>query len=200
MKLITISGVDGSGKSTQLSMLKDKLEAEGQKVFYFHAVEFSLANRLARKLKGKKEFTPGSEKATTKASWLSLQLRKVFLVIDILRFAPLKKKLAKQGFDVILSDRYFYDSIVNILYLSQKTSHNLWFERCIPHPDRAFYLDMSAEEILKRERVPEQGIEYLKTKIRLFQEKAAAWNMHTIPADQDKESVHQAILQILSHD
>ncbi|HLN19060.1 MAG TPA: hypothetical protein VK255_02730, partial [Patescibacteria group bacterium] len=37
MNIITISGLDGSGKSTQIDMLKSFLESQGKKVFYFHA-------------------------------------------------------------------------------------------------------------------------------------------------------------------
>ncbi|MFZ5981968.1 MAG: hypothetical protein ACOYS2_00100 [Patescibacteria group bacterium] len=47
MKIITISGVDGSGKSTQIKMLTEHLRGQGLKVFYFHAVEFSLARKIA---------------------------------------------------------------------------------------------------------------------------------------------------------
>ena len=47
MEYITFSGVDGSGKSTQLELLREYLIGKGFKVAYFHAVEFSFANRIA---------------------------------------------------------------------------------------------------------------------------------------------------------
>lgn len=196
MQIITLSGVDGSGKSTQLKLLKERLEREGKKAFYFHAIEFSLANRLARIFKGKKEFTPGEEKASVKASWTSLQLRKVFLLLDMLRFEHLTKKLAREGYDYILSDRYFYDSVINILYLSSDRNTSC-FARLIPRPSYAFYFQITAEEIMKRERVPEQGIDYLKQKIALFERKKEAFGLISINASQSQALVAENLFRSL---
>lgn len=198
MQIITLSGVDGSGKSTQLKLLKERLEQEGKKVFYFHAIEFSLANRLARISKGKKEFTPGEEKASMKASWTSLQLRKIFLMIDIFRFRMLARKLTKEKYDYILSDRYFYDSVINILYLDKtQESDFLWLERFIPKPDRAFYFQITAEEIMQRNRVPEQGIDYLEQKIELFEQKKDVFGLMPIDASQSQETIMLSLFRHL---
>ena len=213
LQLITISGVDGSGKSTQLTLLKNKLEQDGHKVFYFHAIDFSCANKIARIIKGKKEFVAGKEKAITQASWLSLQLRKIFLVIDIFRFKLLMKKLASDQYDYIISDRYFYDSVINILYLvlqcklkvqgttlnlqnndSQNISETLWIERCIPKPDKAFYMQISAEDIMQRTRVPEQGVEYLRSKIALFEQKKEAFGITSINASLAQDTVFATLV------
>ena len=117
MKIITLSGVDGSGKSTQSGLLQKKLESEGKKVAYFHAVEFSLANRISPKKSGEGD---APKQALTEASWLTLLLRKLILPIDLLRFHIHVQKLYKQGFDYLLSDRYFYDTLINIEYLAKK--------------------------------------------------------------------------------
>ena len=197
MKIITLSGVDGSGKSTQLKLLKERSEQEGKRVFYFHAIEFSLANRLTRVLRGKKDFTPGEEKASVKAAWISLQLRKLFLLIDIFRFEKLARKLSRENYNYIVSDRYFYDSVINILYLS-KSAGSLWFERLIPKPDRAFYFQITAEEIMKRERVPEQGIDYLKRKIELFEQKKDAFGLISIDASQSRSAITDTLTRNIS--
>ena len=191
--LIAVEGIDGSGKSTQLQLLKEHLERQDKKVFYFHAVEFSLANKISRALKGVKGYKAGSEKAITKASYLSITLRKKFLLLDILRFKELMNQLKKDDYDYIISDRYFYDSVINILYLS-KNSDRLYLERFIPKPDYAFYMNTSPKEIMKRDRVPEQGEQYLKDKIHIFQTKLPTWDIQNINASHDKNVIFQEIL------
>lgn len=119
MRVVSISGLDGSGKSTQIELLKTYLENQGKKIFYFHAIQFGIANKISG-LSLKKSESEES-KSVTKANCLQIFLRKVFLRIDIRRFGKLIKKLEKKNYDYILTDRYFYDSIVNIEFLSNST-------------------------------------------------------------------------------
>lgn len=195
MKIITFSGVDGSGKSTQLSLLQKKLEDSGARVAYFHAVAWSLP-QAAKKLFARSSGKPGESKAVVKSSGAGVLLRQIILIIDILRFRRYLHRLEQSGIDYLLSDRYFYDSLVNIAYLdgtSLETRYTAFVAGLIPKPERAFFLSVPPEAIMRRERAPEQGLQYLKDKSSLFLEAAALWRFSVIDASQELESVHQLV-------
>jgi dTMP kinase len=191
MRVITISGLDGSGKSTQVDRLRDRFEAEGKSVRYFHAVHFSVAQahrRLRRRAGGSSE---ASERAAvTTASAAAIALRKVVLRIDLSRYRGLLRRLARAGVDVLVSDRFYYDNLVNIAFLEHSDS----FVNVTPtRPDVAIYLHAEPEAIMARDRAPEQGIGYLVAKRALYDALATRFALTVIDGSGTPDAVEKAI-------
>ncbi len=196
MRIITISGVDGSGKSTQASLLEDYLLKNGEKVFRFHSVEFSIAQKLLPQKRTHASQSSDTGLSQTRASWTKILLRKIAFLIDIIRFRILLRTLNNDGYTVLLSDRFFFDNVINIRYLSGNTKH-LLLERIVPHTDISFLLSIDPSTIMKRDRAPEQGLDYLTSKTHLFKERSSAWNLITIDADASKDVVFSHIKNYL---
>lgn len=204
LKLVTLSGLDGSGKSTQIELLKQSLEAKGSKVFYFHAISFSLATKIAEfknkyclicKLTGKCQLPANKEKiGVTRANYLQILLRKIFLQLDLIRFKKLTRRLSQDNFDYILSDRYFYDSLANIEYLSKKEIN---LDYSIIKPDLSIYLQADPNLIMRRDRKPEQGLQYLIDKKDIYEKFASIFEMKIVDGNRSQEDVQEEIKTLL---
>ncbi|MCA9364609.1 MAG: hypothetical protein KC736_01820 [Candidatus Moranbacteria bacterium] len=196
MDIISFSGIDGSGKTTQANLLCGYLKHSGKKVFRFHATQFSIAQKISFK-KNSSDNTPPAP-AVTKASFLAILARIVALSVDIVRFSFLKSKLARQGYDIIVSDRYFYDTIVNILFLRHASKGLCFFDSLIPRTTVSFYLKIDPTIPTLRDRSPEQGDDYLRRKKVIIEENIDRFSFVSIVADRDQSVIAQEINTIVS--
>lgn len=198
MRFITLSGVDGSGKSTQLELLRSMLEARDFQVASFHAVSFSLVETVRARLFGSR--SAGRSGGVTKTTELGLFFRKCFLLVDLLRFRRFCRRLEKRGTDYLISDRSFYDSFINIAFLGGTSLDTAFIRFAFRHtvrPDVACYLRVTPERVMERVRPPEQGLQYLKDKTSLFEEATQRFGLTVIDADQDIDRVAEDIRSLI---
>jgi dTMP kinase len=137
-KLIIVEGIDGSGKSTQLSLLSRWLRSQGYAVAFSEWNSSPLVRQTTRRGKKKEMFTP-----TT------------FSLIHSTDFADRLESyilpLVKAG-AIVCADRYAYTAFARDVArgVSRRWVRNLY--RFALHPDLAFYfrtpLDVAIQRIL----------------------------------------------------
>jgi dTMP kinase len=127
-KLFIVEGIDGSGKSTQISLLKKWLEAEGYSVFFTEWNSSELVRETTREAKKKNLLTPTTFSllhATDFADRLNYQI-----------IPPLKAGM------IVLADRYAYTAFARdvVRGVSPHWVRNLYSFSV--KPDISFYFDV----------------------------------------------------------
>jgi dTMP kinase len=135
-KLIVVEGIDGSGKSTQLTLLHRWLVSQGHKVFFTEWNSSALVRRAMRRGKKKDLLTP-----TT------------FSLLHAVDFADrLNYKIVpplKAGM-IVLADRYAYTAFTRDV---ARGVHPEWVRGVYsfaPRPDLAFYFRVPIDVALDR--------------------------------------------------
>ncbi len=195
--LITFEGIDGSGKSTQIELLKEYLSAQNRTVCVFRepgGTEISEQIR-ALLLDAKNEIDPVSELLLFSSARSQLVAEKVL------------PALARD--EIVILDR-FYDSttayqgygrgclaIKEINQINRIASHGR-------EPDLTFYLKIPLEISLERtghlekDRMEKAGEEFFRKVMQGFDELSQTVSrFHTIDATQSPEEIHSLILEYL---
>ena len=158
-RFIVFEGIDGAGKSTQVALLRERLEAMGRRV-ELTAEPSSLESGLAvrRALSGKE---PHSECEMASMFVLDRIAHNNHPTLGI-------KALLASGADVIC-DRYYYS---NLAYQGQTTDYG-WVRSMnldcpdILRPDICIYLDLLPEQSLERIRKRGEEMEIYENLERL---------------------------------
>jgi thymidylate kinase len=168
--LVTFSGLDGSGKSTQIEHLMKCLAARGSStrlvVFWDDVVVLSryresFVHRVYKSQRG--IGTPGKpveRRDKNVRRWYLNLVRHVLYLADALHLAWVVAR-SRRSAEVLIFDRYIYDEWAN---LPLENALTRWYVRLVdaivPRPEVAFLLD--AEPAAARTRKPEYPVEFLQ--------------------------------------
>ena len=157
-KFIVFEGIDGAGKSTQVALLKEKLEAMGRRVaLTAEPTELESGKALRRALSGKEKKT-------------ECEMAAMF-VLDRIAHNTTENGIAAltdAGYDLI-SDRYYYSTLA---YQGQMTDY-AWVKAMntlcpeIKRPDICIYLDLLPKQSLARIRGRGEAVEIYENEERL---------------------------------
>ena len=169
--LISFSGIDGAGKSTQITAIQTQLREAGLRVrlvtFWDDvaglgwAREF-LTHKLFKSEKGVgSPGKPVQRRDKDVRAWYMTVARFALYFLDALRLSSVVGEAsAAKDADVVVFDRYLYDELAN-LELGKRLSRAYvrLLLKFAPRPDLAFVLD--ADPLRARERKPEYRLDFV---------------------------------------
>jgi thymidylate kinase len=170
-RLLSFSGIDGAGKSTQIAALLQHLQEQGHRfqlyTFWDDVASFSnyREHLSLRVFKGEKGVgspdRPIARRDKNVTSWYVVLLRLFLYIFDALRLsAVVSSHVAKDDVEFVVFDRYIYDELAN---LPQHWPARLYVRlllRIVPRPDSAFLLDADPEKAVLRK--PEYPLEFVR--------------------------------------
>ena len=168
--LVTFSGLDGAGKTTQIENLRAVLHGMGLRsdllTFWDNVVALSRCREgFVHHVYGSERGigAPGRPVARRDKNvrrWYLTLLRHALYLLDTLNLCLVVNSARRSGADVIIFDRYIYDELAN-LPLGNRLSRS--FARALakiaPKPDVAFFLDADPQAAVARK--PEYPLEFM---------------------------------------
>ncbi|HKV76756.1 MAG TPA: hypothetical protein VJP02_01365 [Candidatus Sulfotelmatobacter sp.] len=167
-KLLSLSGIDGAGKSTQIDALLRYMDERGYRfklyTFWDDVVAFSRYREhlTLRLFKGEKGVgspeRPIVRRDKNVTSWYMVLLRLLLYIFDAFRLSAVVSRAAKDV-EFVIFDRYIYDELANLpLQLWPVRLYVRVLQRVVPRPDLAFLLDADPESAVSRK--PEYPLEF----------------------------------------
>jgi thymidylate kinase len=198
--LITFSGLDGSGKSTLIEYLKQSLEQDDRKVAVSHmnydvglfAVVRSLMKRPTQDrahAPRERAFENNFKNRTAKLRYLLVWnkgLRLLIYPLDVLMFLGYRFYIEKMNRQVLIMDRYFYDTLVDITG-ARRSLPTRFLSWLTPTPNLSIYLDCNPEKAFGRKN--EYSVDYLNRRRLSYQKLLSDLpRMLVVSTDQDLDT------------
>ena len=208
--LVSFSGVDGSGKSTQIENLRSILHASGFETrllaFWDNVVvgvkyREGFVHKVYQSEQGIGEpGKPVNRQDKNVCRWYLTIARHILYLLDAINLRRVTRHAEKSGADVVILDRYIYDELAN-LNLRNPVSRAFakFVHRIVPIPDIAYLLDADPADACARK--PEYPVDFMKQCRRSYFELAGLLKTMTVipvlPLPRAKSAVLKAAQQKL---
>lgn len=202
--LISFSGLDGAGKTTQIENLRATLEARGLSTVLFAFWDDVVVLSRYREGFVHKVFKsergigapgkPVNRRDKNVRGWHVNFARHGLYLLDAVNLGRVIGRARRSGVDVIIMDRYIHDELANLPLENPLTRAFVRFAAAIaPKPDVAYMLD--ADPVAARARKPEYPLEFLIDSRRRYHALAPLAGLTIIPPlplEDAKRAVVQA--------
>ena len=206
--LISFSGLDGSGKSTQISNLVRALHASGyrtrQLAFWDNVVVGSRYREgfVHRAYKSERGIgapgKPVERRDKNVRRWYLTLARHLLYFADAVHLRFVVGSARRTGANVVIMDRYIYDELANLPLSSPLTrAYARFVNWMVPRPDVAYLLDADPEAA--RERKPEYPVDFMRECRRAYKQLASIVGGVTIIPPLELEAAKAAVLRAFEH-
>jgi thymidylate kinase len=201
--VITFSGIDGSGKTTQIEKLSGYLAETG---IPFHTL--ALWDDVALFRRARSNFsrailqtdsadgTPGQPAQRNDKNAQAGPLlfgRSILYVLDLISLRRIARKARHEMSGVIIFDRYFYAQLAALPMKHWLTRvYAKFLLRFTPRPDLGYVLD--AEPEVARARKPEYPLDFMHQYRDSYLRLSRLARLHVVPP-AGPEEVHRAIVE-----
>jgi thymidylate kinase len=169
-RIVSFSGIDGSGKSTQIEALRECLQHEGLRVSSVRFWDDIATLTGLRETTGHKIFkgdkgvgspsAPINRRDKNVQSWPMSCVRLCIYLLDAISVRSAVKKAFRSGADLVIFDRYIYDELANLNLKNRAIRYYVRFlMKIVPRPQISYLLD--ADPVKARARKPEYPLEFL---------------------------------------
>jgi len=205
--LVSFSGVDGSGKSTQIKLLLDRLRVAGiavrllsfwDDVAVLRSVRETSSHRLFQSEPGiGSPERPVNRRDKNVRHWFMTPIRFLLYFLDALHLRMVVASNLKTEAEVVIFDRYLHDELANLeLNRGAARIYARFLLELVPHPDVSNLLD--ADPVEARKRKPEYPLEFIHSNRASYLTVASlAGSMNVIEALPVAE-VHRLIIQAVA--
>jgi thymidylate kinase len=200
--LISFSGIDGAGKSTQIEKLRRYLEDANLPVrsltFWDDVAVFSGLRAGFSRYVLQSDGTVGSPERPAKRrdknaqSWPLLLGRSVVYLLDVIKLRRVVRE-ARSHASVVIFDRYIYDQLAALPLESRLArAYTRLVLGIAPRLDLSYLLDAVPEDA--RVRKPEYPLEFLRKNRSSYLRLRSMAELDLIPA-ADASSVHDVVIE-----
>ena len=203
-RLLSFSGIDGAGKTTQIEALRARLNEVGLRIllitFWNDVAKLTRIREVAGHslFKGDKGVgtpaRPINRRDKNVRSWYMTATRFCLYFVDALSLRVVVKKALRADADVVIFDRYLYDELANLALRNRiARAYVRFLVMIVRQPDISFLLD--ADPVQARARKPEYPLHFLHSSRASYLALSELVGGMTIIPPQPVEDVERHVLR-----